>query len=81
MYEQGETASRSAVGTEFFPNDTLWDGQVCGEICTCCTGTTASWFCKTLPLATRENVEVRLCADENNNNENIPIELIAIYMQ
>ncbi len=77
-----ETASRSAAVLRFYPNDPLWDGQGCGEISTCCTGTTAPpWFCKTLPLATRENVEVRLCGDESNSNENIPIELIEIYVQ
>ena len=76
-----ETGSRSAVGTDFYSADPLWDGEGCGAVSTCCTSTTAPWFCKTLPEISRENVEVRLCGDEDNNNENIPIQLIELYVQ
>jgi len=76
-----ETGSRTRVGAIFYRNDPLWDGEGCGSVSTCCSNTTAPWFCKTLPRATRENVEIRLCGDEDTGNENIPIQLIELYVQ
>ena len=75
------TGSRTAVGTGFYSDDPVWDGMGCGQVSTCCTLNNPPWFCRTLPTASRENVEVRLCGDENNNNENIPISLIELYVQ
>ena len=76
-----ETASRTRVGPIFYPNDPLWDGEGCGNVSTCCSNTSAPWFCKTLSETTRENVEIRLCGDEDTVNENIPIQLIELYVQ
>ena len=33
----------------FYVNDTLWDGEGCGPISTCCTFNNPPWFCKQLP--------------------------------
>ena len=75
------TASRQDVGAGFYPNDPVWDGEGCGPFSTCCSFNNPPWFCKTLPSAARENVELRMCGDEDNNNENIPITLVEIYIQ
>ena len=75
------TASRQAVGATFYPNDPVWDGLGCGPLSTCCTFNNPPWFCKALPEATRENVELRMCGDEDNKNENIPITLVELYVK
>lgn len=75
------TASRQAVGAGFYPNDPVWDGLGCGPSSTCCSFNNPPWFCKTLSEPTRENVELRMCGDEDNNNENIPVTLIELYVQ
>lgn len=75
------TASRLAVGAGFYPNDPVWDGIGCGPQSTCCSFNNPPWFCRTLPQATRENVELRMCGDEDNNNENIPISFVELYVQ
>lgn len=75
------TASREAVGAGFYPDDPVWDGLGCGPLSTCCSFNNPPWFCKALPEATRDNLELRMCGDEDNRNENIPIELIELYVQ
>ena len=66
-----------------YSNDPLWDGQGCGSS-SCCElsyppGVTPPWFCKQLPQATTNDIEVRICRD--TDNEGIPIELIEVYIQ
>ena len=68
----------------FQSNDPLWDGQGCGAA-TCCElsyppGVTPPWFCKQLPQATTDDIEVRLCGDESAGNEDTPVELIELYV-
>ena len=67
-----------------YATDPLWDGEGCGAA-TCCElsyppGVTPPWFCKQLPQATTDDIEVRLCADEATTNEDIPLELIELYI-
>ena len=61
-------------------DDPLWDGQGCGTDA-CCIYNNPPWFCTQLPQATTDDIEIRLCADESLENEDIPIELIEIYIQ
>jgi len=67
-----------------FANDSLWDGQGCGAA-SCCElsyppGVTAPWFCKQLPQATTDDIEVRICGEQGIANEDTPVELIEIYV-
>ena len=64
-------------------NDTLWDRQNCiGLERTCCDPPNLPWFCKELPQPTTDDLEFRICADEpRNTNEDIPIDLVELYIQ
>ncbi len=42
---------------------------------TCCEFKNPLWFCKQLPQPTTDDIELRLCGDEDINNEDIPIEI------
>ena len=64
-----------------YRDDPLWDGQDCPSPNTCCQFNSPPWFCKTLAEPTTEDIEVRIMADQGNTNEDIPIELIEIYVQ
>ena len=62
--------------------DTLWDGEGCGSP-PCCElsyppGVTAPWFCKQLPQTTTDDIEARIC--RNSWNEDIPLELVELYI-
>ncbi len=63
-----------------YASDTLWDGQKCdGYEAPCCSHPNLPWFCKELPEPTTDDLEVRLCLDEDN--EDLPIELVELYIQ
>ena len=71
----------STFSNVFYPNDPLWDGQGCGSNPTCCMYNNPPWFCKQLPQATTDDIEIRLCASQEYTSEDTPIELIEIYIQ
>ena len=68
-------------GGIFYDADPLWDGQGCGPNNGCCTFNNPPWFCTELDQHTSDDIELRLCADEDTNNEDIPIETIELYIQ
>ncbi len=65
-----------------YASDALWDGQRCdGYEGPCCSHPNLPWFCKELPEPTTDDLEFRLCLDENKSNEDVPIELVELYIQ
>ena len=75
-----DTASVHHYQYKFYPDDPLWDGQGCGPLNTCCSFNTPTWFMKQLPTPTTDDIEMRLCADENRNNEDITVETMELYV-
>ena len=65
----------------FYSGDPLWDGAGCGSQNTCCSFNNPPWFYKQLSQPTTDNIEMRLCRDESSTNEDIPVEMIDIYVQ
>jgi hypothetical protein len=65
-----------------YTDDPLWDGQSCeGQCCNNTNYSSPPWFSITLPVATSEDIEVRICADQETNNEDVAIGLLEIYVQ
>ena len=73
-------AVRSAGDTVWVSNP-LWDGMGCASTSSCCTFNSPPWFCKDLPSTTRDDLELRMCGDENAGNEDVPIYYYEIYVQ
>ena len=60
--------------------DLLWDGQQCGLIETvCCTAPNQPWFHKILDTPSIDEIEIRLCVDQDTGNENVLVSLYEIY--
>ena len=80
--ETGNDNDADWVGM-FFADDPLWDGQDCGTSNACeCTLNNPPWFCKQLPQATTDDIEVRICGDQFlSTDENTPVELIELYVR
>ena len=76
-----DTASSQHYEFRFYPEDPLWDGQGCGQLNTCCSFNNPPWFMKQLPASTHDNIEVRLCADQGRNDEDIVVETLELYVQ
>ena len=65
-----------------YPNDPLWDGQQCGGLeGPCCTNSKMPWFIKTLNETTTEDIELRVMVNEGISNEDIPLDIIELYIR
>ena len=64
-----------------FPNDVLWDGQNCTSTSTCYQFNNPPWFTKNLTNATTDEIELRICIENYLCNEDIPLELIELYVR
>ena len=68
-------------GTVYTDNP-LWDGTGCSNpASTCCTTNNPPWFCKDLPSTTRDDIEARACGNQGQNDEDVLIALIELYVQ
>ena len=61
--------------------DPLWDGQGCGPTSSCCTFNSPPWFNVQLPSPTTDNIEVRICDNEGIERDDIPIQLMELYVK
>ena len=59
-------------------SDPLWDGAGCESEGSCCS--TAPWFTVDLVSPTSDDIEVRICAN-NDVTEDSPIHLLELYIQ
>ena len=76
-----DTGSENRYQFIFYGDDPLWEGVGCGQFSTCCSLNSPPWFLKQLSPPTSDDIEMRLCADENRNNEDITFETLDIYVQ
>ena len=58
----------------------LWDGGGYLDTSTCCLFNNPPFFCKTLDAPTTEDIEVRLCGNQENTNEDVPFERVEMYV-
>ena len=64
-----------------FPDDVLWDGQNCTSNSTCCQLNNPPWFTKNLTNATTNDIELRICTSYLPEQDDVPLELIELYVQ
>ena len=76
-----DTTSENHFQYIFYPDDPLWDGEGCGKYNTCCSWNTPPWFIKQLSSPATDDIEMRLCCDENRDNEDITVETVELYVQ
>ena len=76
-----DTGSANHFQFIFYGDDPLWDGAGCGQHNTCCSFNSPPWFRKQLTTPTSDNIEMRLCTDQNQNDEQINFEILELYVQ
>ena len=64
----------------FFDANPLWDGDGCGSESTCCSFNNPPWFHKVLPYPTSDDIEMRVCCDQNRTNEDIAMSSVELYI-
>ena len=64
-------------------SDPLWDGQNCGSAeSPCCNVPGIPWFHRDYGnTTTTDYIELRVCADEGTDNEDVPVSYYEIYVQ
>ena len=67
-------------GNIFHPNDPLWDGEDCLPSSTCCSLHNPPYFVKQLPTSTANDIEARICVDDQISTANIAVELVELYV-
>ena len=65
----------------YYLSDPLWDGNGCSSGNTCCSNINLPWFQYQLSQMTEDDIEVRICRDEDFDNEGILIDILELYIQ
>ena len=76
-----DTASEESVRFVLYEDDPLWDGNGCGPLNSCCMFNNPPWFLKELPASSSDDIEMRMCRDAGSANENVPLEIIELYVR
>ena len=76
-----ESVTQRSWASVFYPNATLWDGQVCEGGGTCCKFNNPPWFTKNLANSTTEDIELRLCIWNSGRHADIALEQLELYVQ
>lgn len=74
-------AASSFFHSVYYTSDPLWDGNGCSVNSNCCTRPGAPWFYRSFPAPLNDDIETRICRDQNSANENIAIAKMAIYVK
>ena len=66
----------------YYTDDKLWDGQQCGNIETgCCTNPMLPYFYKNIGSSTTDDIELRVCGDEDPSGEDARLIFYEIYVK
>ncbi len=80
--ESANPATPLGYANKLYTADPLWDGEQCNGLeSACCTSTTLPWFHKVLDSPTNDYIEARVCGDESTANEDVPIEMMEVFVK
>lgn len=79
--DTGSSGSAHLDPLVFYINDPLWDGDGCGPTSDCCSLNSPPWFSKRLPAPTVDDIEMRICRDQHQTDENVHIEIVELYIR
>ncbi len=74
-------ATRYTPTIQLYPDNPLWDGVGCSGDNACCQFNQPPWFCRTLPAPTTDDLEVRICANGDEFEENTYISNLDLYVK
>ena len=78
--DSGQQGHVEGQPPQFYSADPLWDGAGCESDITCCDFNTPPWFYKQLSDPTTDDIEMRVCRDEDNSNEDIALQIFEIFV-
>ena len=80
--ESGLDAGQS-FSNVLYADDPLWDGQQCDDAeSTCCPANSKMpWFYRSLDTQTSDDIELRVCSNRGDTEEEIPIDIMEFYIK
>ena len=79
--ESGNPAPNRSVQSTLYTSDPLWDGKNCSREGNCCTAPGLPWIHKVLNTTTTDYLELRICGDEENENDDSPVSFYELYVK
>ena len=68
-------------GSRYFYDSPLWDGAGCGPTNECCTFRNPPWFYKSLAQDTSDDIEMRVCRNQDARDEDVLIQKVDIFVR
>ena len=69
------------IAGKYYTDDELWNGRGCGMDNNCCAQAGLPWFFRQFSVVITGDVEVRICRDQDNSDEEVLVEQMDIYIQ
>ena len=80
--ESSNPATDGSLQFILYTSDQLWDGKGCGSLeGNCCTAPGLPWFHKVLNTTTTDYLELRVCADQETADEDVPVSFYELYVK
>ena len=80
-YCESGTTALDYSSSKVYTNDTLWDGKGCLPENSCCYDAGMPWFFRQFPAITTEDIEVRICRDQEFADEGVAVRQLQLYIQ
>ena len=64
-----------------YTNDPVWDGDGCSSENSCCSEPSLPWFYRQIPLTASEDIEIRICRDQESGDEDVLVRQLRLYVQ
>ena len=75
-------AGAVTVRPKLYIDDPLWDGKGCGPIeGPCCNRPLLPWFYRSFSYTTNDYIEMRVCCNQDIDNEDSPVSYVEIYVK
>ena len=66
----------------YYTSDPLWDGKGCIDPNNnCCTNVGMPWFYRQFPAAQKDGIEVRICTNQDFNDEAVAVDQLQLFVQ
>jgi hypothetical protein len=76
-----ESGSSGDWTSTWYSGDTLYDGEGCPAGNNCCADDSLPWFQRDLGDVTSEDIDARLCSDQDPGNEDIGVTRFEMYVR
>ena len=78
--ESGAKDPSSHMNVTYFLSDPLWDGSGCSSDNNCCSNINLPWFQYQLSQMATDDIEVRICTNQDFSDEGILIDILELYV-